>query len=220
MIRKCIYSNIIYCNFWFCNSKSCFIFFFIWINLEPLFAVIPHGEEYAGGMGVVFILGLAKIVNSSLSIGTDILNYSRLYPFSLLFIALLTVSAIILNNSLIPLWGINGAASATLFSYVLYFLCLLLFVGGKLRVGLFCRKHTGVLVLMLALFGLDWLWSRLLTPLFAPLPPMAALLADAVLKSAAMLAVSLLALRRMHVSDDVDALLGRLTLRRKGVSGE
>lgn len=199
---------------------SALIFFFIWINLEPLFAVIPHGEEYAGGMGVVFILGLAKIVNSSLSIGTDILNYSRLYPFSLLFIALLTASAIILNNSLIPLWGINGAASATLFSYVLYFLCLLLFVGGKLRVGLFCRKHTGVLVLMLALFGLDWLWSRLLTPLFAPLPAMAALLADAVLKSAAMLAVSLLALRRMHVSDDVDALLGRLTLRRKGVSGE
>ena len=78
---------------------SALIFFLIWINLRPLFAVIPHGAEYVGGIGVVFFLGLAKIVNSSLSIGTDILNYSRLYPFSLLFIALLTASAIVLNNN-------------------------------------------------------------------------------------------------------------------------
>lgn len=194
---------------------SALIFFLIWINLRPLFAVIPHGAEYVGGIGVVFFLGLAKIVNSSLSIGTDILNYSRLYPFSLLFIALLTASAIVLNNSLIPIWGINGSACATLFSYCLYFACLLLFLGGRLRVSVFCRKHIAVLAMMLALFGLDWLWTQLLTPLFAHLPQLAALLCDAVCETATMLIVSLLVVRRLHVSADVDAFLDKLFARRK-----
>lgn len=194
---------------------SALIFFLIWINLRPLFAVIPHGAEYVGGMGVVFFLGLAKIVNSSLSIGTDILNYSRLYPFSLFFIALLTASAIVLNNRLIPLWGINGSACATLFSYCLYFICLLLFIGAKLRVSLFCRKHVVVLVMMLALFGLDWVWTQLLTPLFASLPSVASLLADAVARTVFMLTVSAVVIRRLHVSSDVDAFFDKLFARRK-----
>ena len=88
-------------------------------------------------MGVVFFLGLAKIVNSSLSIGTDILNYSPRYPLSLFFIALLTVSAIVLNNNLIPLWSINGSACATLFAYLIYFSSMLLFLWRSLKVNIF-----------------------------------------------------------------------------------
>ena len=194
---------------------SSLIFFMIWINLKALFAVIPHGSEYVGGIGVVFILGLAKIVNSSLSIGTDILNYSRLYPTSLLFIALLTASAIIFNNMLIPLWSINGSASATLFSYCLYFVCLLLFVGGKLRVSLFCRKHIAVLVMMLALFGLDWLWTQLLTPMFSFPSTVVATLVDALARTAFMLVVSVVAIRRIHVSSDVDAFFDKILRRRR-----
>lgn len=194
---------------------SSLIFFMIWINLKALFAVIPHGSEYVGGIGVVFILGLAKIVNSSLSIGTDILNYSRLYPTSLLFIALLTASAIIFNNMLIPLWSINGAASATLFSYCLYFVCLLSFVGGKLRVSLFCRKHIAVLVMMLALFGLDWLWTQLLTPMFSFSSTVVATLVDALARTAFMLVVSVVAIRRIHVSSDVDAFFDKILRRRR-----
>ena len=193
---------------------SALIFYLIWINLAPLFAVIPHGSEYIGGIGVVFFLGLAKIVNSSLSIGTDILNYSRLYPFSLLFIGILTASAIILNNSLIPLWSIIGSACATLFSYLLYFLFLLLFIGKKLKVGLFSRKHIHVLAMMLVLFGLDYVWRLLVTPLLSPLPRMAALLGGAVLETVIMLFVSLLVLKRLHVSDDVDRILDKV-FRRK-----
>ncbi|MBR5093216.1 MAG: lipopolysaccharide biosynthesis protein, partial [Bacteroidales bacterium] len=101
------------------------IFFFIWINLDTLYAFIPNGTSYAGGVGVVLLMGLAKVVNSSLSIGTDVLNYSRYYSRSLLFIAVLTASAIGLNSLLIGLWGIDGSAAATLLSYILYFLLLL-----------------------------------------------------------------------------------------------
>lgn len=192
---------------------SSLIFYFIWINLVPLFALIPHGAEYVGGMGVVFFLGLAKIVNSSLSIGTDILNYSKSYPSSLLFIALLTASAIMFNNWFIPMWGINGSACATLVSYALYFVCLLTFLSARLKVGVLSRKHIAIVVMMIALFGLDMLWRQLVSPLFGESGSLIAVMAEAILKTAVMLLISIAAVRRIHVSNDVDGLLDKLLRR-------
>jgi len=194
---------------------SALIFFFIWINLTPLFALIPHGSEYVGGMGVVFLLGLAKIVNSSLSIGTNVLNYSRLYPVSLFFIAVLTASAILFNNYLIPHWNINGAAAATLFSYALYFLCLLAFLARKLKVNIFCRKHGTVLLLMLSLFGLNALWQWLVAPLFGALPRMAGLVSDALLRTLVMAFFAILVISRSHISVDVDRILQKIPVIRR-----
>lgn len=189
---------------------SSIIFYLIWINLTPLFAVIPHGAEYTGGMGVVFFLGLAKIVNSSLSIGTDILNYSRNYPFSLIFIALLTLSAIVLNNWLITLWGINGSALATLLSYAIYFTCMLLFVASRLKVTLFSRKHIAVLMLILFLFALNYCWSFGVSPLFAGMKSLAGMLIEALLRTGVMSLLCLFAVARIHVSDSVDKMLAKI----------
>jgi len=194
---------------------SSLIFFFIWINLTPLFAVIPHGDEYVGGLWVVFFLGLAKIINSSLSIGTNILNFSKKYPLALIFIALLTAAAIYFNNFLIPLWNINGAACATLFSYLLYFCCLLSYIGLRLHVNILSLKHLVVIALMTLLFGLNYLWSWLIEPLILGLPvsELVALLADALLRSLLMLAVTLFFLCRVHISDGIDELLSKLRIK-------
>ena len=168
-------------------------------------------------MGVVFFLGMAKIVNSSLSVGTDILNYSRKYPFSLVFIALLTASAILLNNWLIPLWGINGSACATLFSYAFYFVCLLWFINCKLKVSIFNIKHLHILILMLLLFGVGMAWDALLLPLLAPLrmPSLVVVLVNALLKTVVLTVACALVVRQMHISNDVDAALEKIfSLRR------
>lgn len=188
---------------------SSLIFLFIWINLKALFAVIPHGSEYVAGMGVVFFLGLAKIINSSLSIGTDILNFSRHYPFSLFFIALLTASAIILNRYLIPVWSINGSACATLFSYSTYFIFLLLFLRSKLNVNLFCNKHLVVLALILILFAIGMAWDFVVLPLFTSSdnPSLFITLANAGIKTIFMLALSILIIRKLHISKDIDKIL-------------
>ena len=193
---------------------SSLIFFFIWINLRPLFAIIPHGAEYMDGMGVVFILGLAKIVNSSLSIGTDILNYSRHYPYSLIFITLLTASALLLNRYLIPLWSIDGAASATLFSYVIYFALMLWFLRSRQGVNIFCGKHLTVLLTMALMFALNALWDFALAPLTAKIGGMAATFADAGLRTLTMAVIVLAALKKLHISPDIDRMIGKLTLKK------
>lgn len=196
---------------------SSLIFFIIWINLRALFAVIPHGSEYVGGMWVVFILGLSKIVFTSLSICTDLLNYSKHYPYSLLFITILTVSAIMFNNYLIPIWDIRGAACATLFSYTLYFAGLLLFVKRKLNVSPFCTKHVAVLGLMAGLFAIGVAWDPVLLPLFEKIemPNIVRLLINAVAKTGVMVAISVVAIRKINVSKDINKILDKFSFRKK-----
>lgn len=169
---------------------SLVIFYVIWINLDTLYKVIPNGASYAGGVGVVLLLGLSKVLNSSLSIGTDVLNYSRYYSRALVFIAVLTLSAILLNGWLISLWGINGAAAATLFSYALYFVLLLLYLWWRLRVSLFSPGMLKILLLMAGAYGLYMLWSMVITPLLAG-DTLWGMLVDAALKTTVL--VSLLA---------------------------
>lgn len=190
---------------------STLLLFFIWINLKPLFAVIPNGEEYLSGIGVVLFLGLANIINSTLSTATSMLNFSRYYAFTLLFMLLLTVAAILFNVKLIPLWGVTGAACATLFAYLLYYIPLLILIKMILGVSLFTWKHFHVVVLVLSLFGLNAVWDWLVQPLFGGLGTgLLPVLADALVRTLLFLLVALWVLRRMHVSPEVDKILSRL----------
>src|SRR5574344_390084 len=190
---------------------SSLIFFFIWINLDALFAVIPHGAEYVGGIGVVLFLGMAKIVNSSLSIGTNILNFSHYYPFSLLFIAVLTIAAFALNNYLIPLWGLNGSACATLFAYIIYFALMLCFLSRKLKVSIFSLQQLRVLLLVGVLLGLNFLWNLGVKPQIGrlPLSPVGVSLIDACSRTLVLLVVATVLTYKLRISTQVNDLMRR-----------
>lgn len=192
---------------------ACMLLFFIWINLTPLFSVIPNGADYVSGMGVVLFLGMANILNSTLSISTNILNFSKYYAFSLLFISLLTATAILLNVWLIPLWGVTGSACATLAAYVVYFTPLLTLLWVRMRVSLFSRKQLWVLLLTLALFGADMLWQWAVSPLFAQLGTgLGIVLLQALLRTAFFGVVAVVTVIRMDISPEVNRILGSLRL--------
>jgi O-antigen/teichoic acid export membrane protein len=160
---------------------------------------------------VVLILGLAKVMNSSLSIGTDVLNYSRWYRWSLPLIGLLTLSAILLNTVLIGLWDINGAAAATLLSYALYFVLLLSMLWWRLRVSLFSLAQLKVVAVVLAGFGLNWLWTAWVAPMVTGLwPGLGGLIVDAALKTLLLGGVVAAVVLAWRVSPTVNGmLLGR-----------
>ena len=185
---------------------SSLIFTLIWVNVDALFAVIPNGADYAAGAVVVFVLGLAKVVNSSLSIGTDVLNYSRHYSRGLLLIALLTAAAIGFNQLLIPRMGIGGAAAATLCAYGLYFLLLLAYLWWRLRVSVFSVAQLKVVVLALLLLALGWGWGRWLAPWLG-----LHVVLDAVLKTLLLAAVALAVVYKWCISQSVNDLLKKFT---------
>lgn len=136
---------------------SMFIFFIIWINIDLVYALIPNGNVYDEAKFVVLILSVVKIINTSLNVGATVLSYSKYYYYSLLFTVILTVTAIYMNIKLIPIWGMEGAALASLVSYIVYYAFLLTFVNWKIKVSPLSMRELYTVIIILSLFALDWL---------------------------------------------------------------
>lgn len=136
---------------------SMFIFFLIWINIDLVYALIPNGNVYDEAKFVVLILSAVKIINTSLNVGATVLSYSKYYYYSLIFTVILTVTAIYMNIKLIPIWGMEGAALASLISYIVYYTFLLTFVNWKIKVSPLSMKELYTVIIILSLFAIDWL---------------------------------------------------------------
>lgn len=136
---------------------SMFIFFLIWINIDLVYSLIPNGNVYDEAKFVVLILSVVKIINTSLNVGATVLSYSKYYYYSLLFTIILTVTAIYMNIKLIPIWGMEGAALASLVSYIVYYAFLLTFVNWKIKVSPLSMRELYTVIIILSLFGIDWL---------------------------------------------------------------
>ena len=116
-----------------------------------------NGDKYVEGKWVFFLLGLAKLVNSSLNIGVTVLSYSRWYYLQLIFTAILTVSAIVLNIRLIPDIGMAGAAWSSIISFSIYYLFLLSLIMWKTKISLFSWKELVVVAIVILMFIANWL---------------------------------------------------------------
>ena len=141
---------------------GCTILCIIWLNIDLIFHILPNGEIYAPARYVVLLLGISQLFIATCSITSSALNYSRFYAFSLIFSVLLTVSSILLNNNLIPILGMNGAAISNLVSYAVYFLLIVVTVRLTLRTPTFTREHIYIVLLFAIIFGLNYLWQHFL----------------------------------------------------------
>lgn len=194
--------------------SSTFIFLIIWINIDLLFQILPHGEEYAAGKSVVFILGLARLSNSALSVGSSPLSYSKLYYLSLIFTLVLTTTAIALNVLLIPRIGMNGAAVSSLLSYLIYYLMLLALVKWKLHISVFSKAQLKVLAIMVVLFFVNFGWYSMLTPIILnaiPLPHLIAFIIESCIRTFCICVLTLVAVKRWEISPEISMLISKMT---------
>ena len=141
-----------------------FVFFIIWINIDLFFELLPNGEVFATGKWVFFILVLAKMINSSMNVGVIVLSYSKYYYLQLFFTAVLTFTAIVMNNLLIPVLGMTGSAMASLVSYSLYYVLILSVVGWKTKIHPFSWGEMMVVIIISVLFVADYLVVRFVSP--------------------------------------------------------
>lgn len=188
-----------------------FVFFLIWINIDFLFDLLPNGNIYRVGKWAVLILSLSRLIYSTLGVITTALSYSKYYYYSLIFTILLAAMSIVLNSWLVPKWDITGGALANVASYCIYFVLLLAFIKWKVGVNPLSVKLLPVGAVVLALFGLNWLWTKALTPWFEGLleKSIIGLGIDAVLKSGLFIVLGLLALYKLKVSHSVNDLIDR-----------
>ena len=186
-----------------------FVFFIVWINIDFFFDLLPNGEIYRLGKWAVLILSLSRLIYSTLGVITTALSYSKYYYYSLIFTILLATMSIVLNSWLVPKWDITGGALANVGSYLVYFVLLLAFIKWKIGVMPLSKKLIPVAAIVLALFALNWLWTSALTPLFANLfeKPIFGLAINAALKSTLFLALGMVVLYKLKVSQSVNDLI-------------
>ena len=190
-----------------------FVLFFIWINIDFLFDLLPNGDIYRLGKWAVLILGIGRLVFSTLDVSLTALSYSKYYYYSLIFTVLLATMSVLMNRWLIPIWDINGAAMAYTFSYIVYFVLLLAFIKWRIGVMALSIKLLPVALVVMVLFALDLAWSTWLTPLLSG--SMFGLCVNAVLKSGLFAVMGMVALYRMKVSKSVNDLIDKALPGRK-----
>ncbi len=102
---------------------------------------------------------MAKLSDNIIGNNNAILFNSRYYFVILIFGIVLALSAVGLNLWLIPKYGINGAAFATVISIFGYNTLKLLFVYLKLRLSPFSSNTVKAIVLILILAGAFYFWE-------------------------------------------------------------
>tara|TARA_B110000503_G_scaffold85719_1_gene130527 strand:- start:82137 stop:83606 length:1470 start_codon:yes stop_codon:yes gene_type:complete len=111
-------------------------FFFLLINLNiTSFYLLMNNDLYSDAILVVLIISLAKLIQMSFGCGPAILATSSFYKITLPFSIAMAVSVYFLNDILIDLYGINGAAISTLIVISLFTILKVLFIKFKMKIN-------------------------------------------------------------------------------------
>jgi O-antigen/teichoic acid export membrane protein len=122
--------------------------FYEWVNLAG----------YTKALDVVFIISFGKLFSMSMGCLNNIITNSKYYHYVFLFSTTSAVLAILLNIYFIKLYGIIGAAYATLIVMVLINLMKILLVQFTFKINPFGKK---TLLILLVIFSLHLIFSHI-----------------------------------------------------------
>ncbi len=87
-----------------------FLFLGIWANIDNILTIL--GADYLQSKWVIFFIGIGYLIDMLTGANGLIIQFSKYYRVALVFVVILVVIVLILLYSLIPVWGITGAAIA------------------------------------------------------------------------------------------------------------
>lgn len=97
-----------------------FIFGNMWLNINQGFQVLNIQAEFMQGIAVIFVLGIAKIIDAGTGVNATIIGTSTLWKFEFITGVILLVLRIPLVYLFIKEYGLVGSACAELISQVIY----------------------------------------------------------------------------------------------------
>ena len=143
------------------------LFALIWANIDSIYHFVPNREIYQTGKWVVLIIALGKLVDVAFSLNSEILVFSAYYRFNLILTVSMSVLLIATNYLLIPLLGIEGAATGSAAIMLAYNLVKYGYLKWRLNLDPFSLetlKILGVGILTVASLYLSPAFSN---PLFS-----------------------------------------------------
>ena len=116
------------------------------VNLDNIFNIIP--KTYEEGRYVILIIGLANLVKMGSGSNDSVITYSKYYKMTTFFLVLLLFLITGLNFLFIPLYGITGAALASLGAIFIHNIIKFTFI--KIKFGLNPYNYQYLLVALFA----------------------------------------------------------------------
>jgi len=110
---------------------SIFIFGNIWLNIQPALKELHIQKTYETGIGVVFILGMVRIIDAGTGLNNIVIGTSTFWRFDFLSGVVLLAFRLPLTYYLIKNYGIIGSAFAELSAFGLYNLIRFEFLRRK-----------------------------------------------------------------------------------------
>ncbi|PLX13403.1 MAG: polysaccharide biosynthesis protein [Marinilabiliales bacterium] len=178
------------------------LFVGIWGNIDNIFSLIK--DEYLPGKMVILYIGLANLLDISVGVSPHIIVNSRYYKYLSYFLIGFAILLIITNLMLIPIYGIVGAAIASLISKFIFNLVKYLFLYRKFKLQPFNIKFLYLIIIGVATYYISTL-----------LPAMSNFVIDIIIRSLLISIVFIVPVFMLKISDDLNGRIVEI-LRRFG----
>ncbi len=166
------------------------LFMLLWVNLDAIFLFMR--PEYTAGRYVFLLLGFGKLFDMSAGLNATILMTSRKYRYDLLFTISMAGFAFFTNLLCIPLWGIEGAAFASMLSLVVFNVLRISFIHHHYHIQPFIAKQVWVPLIMATIMLVS-----------SQIGLMQWVLADIVLRSAAAATLFIIPIWLLNISPEL-----------------
>ncbi len=164
----------------------------IWGNIDNVFHVIT--DDYKPGKYVILIIGLANLTDIAMGVSPHIIVNSKHYRFLSYFLLIFAALIVISNIILIPIYGIIGAALATLISKLIYNTIKYIFLYRKYKLQPFTQKTV-----LLYLIGIVAYLISLL------IPEISNYIIDILVRSATITIVFMIPVYYFNISVDINS---------------
>ncbi len=115
----------------------------LYINLHNIYKILP--ESFAIGSWVILLTGLANVIQMTGGVSSAIIGFSDHYRFNT-YLSIMQLALLVgLNIILLPLWGITGAATATLGTVAILNIFKFLILKWKFDIQPYRKKHLIVI---------------------------------------------------------------------------
>jgi len=131
-----------------------FIFVLIVLGLNDLFSII--GPKFEAAKPIVILIGISKLADIIPGINGGIIVTSKYYKYNFIFNTFLLAVTYISNLLLIPEYGINGAAIATIISFMMFNLIKGIFVWRKMDLQPFNLNTLKAILVLGASFSINY----------------------------------------------------------------
>lgn len=131
------------------------LFGLIFLNAHNLTAFL--GESYSQVSTIVFVMGIAKVLDLGTGINGTIINTSNYWKFDFYTNVLYTILSLPLNFFLIRAYGLYGAAFALVISLTLYNTVRFIFLYKKFGLQPYTGKSALALLIAFVVYGIVYL---------------------------------------------------------------